>query len=319
MQKFFSADDIQDIPQLIADARALKEHPLAHQHLGKGRTLGLVFFNPSLRTRLSTQKAAYNLGVHVLSINVNQEGWTIETEDGTVMEGTAGEHIKEAAGVLAQYCDILAVRCFPGLKDRELDYREEVLNKFLHYSRRPVISLESATMHPLQSLADMMTIAEKKRTARPKVVLTWAPQIKALPQAVANSFAQWAGRTDCELVITHPPGYELDPRFTQGARITHDQAEAFQGADFVYAKNWSSYHSYGQILCEDRSWRIDAEKMALTNQGYFMHCLPVRRNLKVTDEVLDSKASLVLEQANNRVYAAQVILKKMLEQMPSLT
>jgi N-succinyl-L-ornithine transcarbamylase len=232
------------------------------------------------------------------------------------MDGTAGEHIKEAAGVLAQYCDILAVRCFPGLKDRDLDYREEVLHKFLHYSKRPVISLESATMHPLQSLADMITIAEHQTKARPKVVLTWAPQVKALPQAVANSFAQWTTRMDCDLVIAHPPGYELDPRFTKGATILHDQKKAFEGADFVYAKNWSSYQSYGQILCTDRSWRIDSEKMALTDNGYFMHCLPVRRNLKVTDAVLDSDRSLVLQQAHNRVYAAQTILKRMLESLP---
>lgn len=315
LNQFFSADDIADLGSLIEEAIWLKQHPFAFSHLGTQKTLGLVFFNPSLRTRLSTQKAAYQLGLQVLTINVNQDGWLIETQDGTVMDGSAGEHLKEAAGVLAQYCDIIGIRCFPGLKDREADYREEILHKFARYSQKPIISLESATGHPLQALADVMTIMEKRRQPKPKVVLTWAPQIKALPQAVANSFAQWTIRAGFELVIAHPPGYELDSRFTQGARITHDQDEALESADFVYAKNWSSFQEYGQILCSDPSWMITEQKMQTTNQGHFMHCLPVRRNLKVTDEVLDGPRSLVLQQANNRTFAAQAVIKRMLESL----
>ncbi len=315
LKQFFSADDILDLPSLLEEALYLKQHPFAFADLGKGKTLGLVFFNPSLRTRLSSQKAAYHLGLHVLSINVNQEGWQIETQDGTVMDGTAGEHIKEAAGVLAQYCDIIAVRCFPGLKDREADYREEILNKFASYSKKPIISLESATGHPLQAFADVMTIIEHRQKPKPKVVLTWAPQIKALPQAVPNSFAQWTLRAGFDLTIVHPEGYELDERFTQGATISHNQDEALAGADFVYAKSWSSYRDYGKILCHDRSWMITEEKMQKTNQGYFMHCLPVRRNLKVSDEVLDGPRSLVLQQAHNRIYSAQAVMKRMLESM----
>ncbi len=315
MQQFLSVNDVADVSQLVEEAFLLKQNPWSHAHLGQGKTLGLVFFNPSLRTRLSTQKAAWHLGLHTLMMNINQEGWAIETRDGVVMDQAAGEHIKEAAGVFAQYCDLLGVRCFPSLVDREADYNETVMKKIALYSGRPLISLESATVHPLQSLADVMTIMEKRRRARPKVVLTWAPQVKALPQAVANSFAQWVLRTDCELVITHPPGYELNPSFTQGARIEHDQDRAFEGADFVYAKNWSAYEPYGAILSEDRSWTVSEEKMRRTRDGYFMHCLPVRRNLKVTDEVLDGPRSLVLNQALNRVYAAQVVLKRMLEHL----
>ncbi len=315
MNQFFSADDVSDFSSLMEDALYLKQHPFAFSDLGKGKTLGLVFFNPSLRTRLSSQKAAHHLGLHVLSINVNQEGWVIETQDGVVMDGVAGEHIKEAAGVLGQYCDIIALRCFPALKDRDTDYREEVLNKFARYSQRPIISLESATGHPLQGFADVMTIIERQRRPKPKVVLTWAPQVKALPQAVPNSFAQWTLKAGFDLTIVHPEGYELDERFTRGATIMHDQDEALAGADFVYAKNWSSYKEYGQILCQDRSWMITEEKMQKTNQGYFMHCLPVRRNLKVSDAVLDSPRSLVLQQAHNRIFAAQAVMKRMLESM----
>lgn len=313
MKHFLSAHDVDDLPALLEEAFALKKQPWAFEDLGRRKTLGLLFFNPSLRTRLSTQKAAQQLGMNVMSINVNQEGWAIEVEDGTVMRGGAGEHIKEAAGVLAQYCDVIGVRCFPGLVDRQSDYEERILNKIIRYSGRPVVSLESATLHPLQSLADVMTIMEHRPARRPKVVLSWVPQIKASPQAVANSFAQWINRTDCEFVITHPEGYELDPQFSGSARITHDQNAAFADADFIYCKNWSSYQYYGKVLCEDSSWRITEEKMSLTRNAYFMHCLPVRRNLKVTDGVLDSPRSLVLEQANNRTYAAQVVLKRILE------
>lgn len=313
MKQFLSAHDVDDIPSLLEEAFALKRNPWALETLGKRKTLGLLFFNPSLRTRLSTQKAAQQLGMNVLSINVNQEGWAIETEDGTVMRGAAGEHIKEAAGVLAQYCDVIGVRCFPTLTDRQKDYEEQIIKKIIQYSKRPVISLESATLHPLQSLADVMTIMEHRPARRPKVVLSWAPHFKALPQAVANSFSQWMNRIDCDFVITHPEGYELDPQFSGSARIIHDQNAAFEEADFIYCKNWSSYKNYGQVLCEDSSWRITEEKMALTRNAYFMHCLPVRRNLKVSDAVLDSPRSLVLEQANNRTFAAQVVLKKILE------
>ncbi len=313
MKQFLSALDVDNVPKLVEEALALKASPWAHATLGQRKTLGMIFFNPSLRTRLSTQKAAQQLGMHILSINIGQEGWTLEMEDGAMMNAGKTEHIKEAAGVLAQYCDIIAVRCFPELKDRDYDYQETVLQKIIRYSGRPVISLESATMHPLQSLADAMTIKEHSKVRRPKVVLTWAPHFKALPQAVANSFSQWMQHVDCELVITHPPGYNLHPEFTGKAQITHNQREAFAGADFVYCKNWSSFENYGQVLCEDPSWRITAEKMALTATGNFMHCLPVRRNFKVEDAVLDSPGSLVLQQAHNRVYAAQAVLKRMLE------
>jgi N-succinyl-L-ornithine transcarbamylase len=315
LNQFLSADDVSNFPALMEDALYLKQHPFACSDLGRGKTLGLVFFNPSLRTRLSSQKAAHHLGLHVLSINVNQEGWTIETQDGVVMDGAAGEHLKEAAGVLAQYCDIIGIRCFPSLKDREADYAEEVLTKFARYSQRPIISLESATGHPLQGLADVMTIVERQRRPKPKVVLTWAPHIKPLPQAVPNSFAQWTLRAGFDLTIVHPEGYELDERFTRGATIMHDQDQALEGADFVYAKSWSSFHEYGQILCHDRSWMITDAKMDRTNQGYFMHCLPVRRNLKVADSVLDSPRSLVLQQAHNRIFAAQAVMKNILESM----
>ncbi len=313
MKQFLSALDVPHVPTLVEEGLALKAQPWSHEHLGKRRTLGLIFFNPSLRTRLSTQKAAQQLGMNLLTINIGQEGWSLEMEDGVIMNGDKTEHIKEASGVLAQYCDIIGVRCFPELKDRNADYEERVIQKIIRYSQKPVISLESATLHPLQSLADAMTIAEVKTVKRPKVVLTWAPHFKALPQAVGNSFAQWMNHIDCDLTITHPEGYELHPEFVGNAKIEYDQRKAFDGADFIYAKNWSSYEQYGKILSEDPSWRITQEKMALTKTGNFMHCLPVRRNFKVEDAVLDSKGSLVLRQAHNRVFAAQAVLKRILE------
>lgn len=313
MKHFLSALDVDNVSQLVDEALALKAAPWSREQLGKRRTLGLLFFNPSLRTRLSTQKAAQQLGMNILTINIGMEGWTLEMEDGAMMDGGKTEHIKEAAGVVAQYCDIIAVRCFPELKDRAYDYQETILQKIIQYSGRPVISLESATLHPLQSLADVMTIRETSKVRKPKVVLSWAPHFKALPQAVANSFAQWMQYVDCEFVITHPEGYELHPEMAGDARIIYDQKEAFAGADFIYAKNWSSYTHYGQVLSQDPGWRITAEKMALTASGYFMHCLPVRRNFKVEDAVLDGKGSLVLQQAHNRVYAAQAVLKRILE------
>ncbi len=316
MKQFLSVNDVSDLPQLLEEALQVKAQPRAWPSLGRNKTLGLVFFNPSLRTRLSTQKAAQALGLETLMININQEGWQIETRDGVIMDEGAGEHIKEAAGVLGQYCDIIGLRCFPGLKDRETDLNEEVLKKFAAHCARPLLSLESATLHPLQSLADVITIMEKRRVPRPKVVLTWAPHIKALPQAVPHSFAEWILRTDSELVITHPEGYELHPRFTAGAKIEYDQDQALAGADFVYAKNWSTLEPYGQTLPGNRDWMISPEKMALTNQAYFMHCLPLRRNLEVSEHVLDGPRSLVLEQAHNRIFAAQIVLKRMLEALP---
>ena len=277
----------------------------------------MIFFNSSLRTRLSTQKAAMNLGMNVMVLDVNQGAWKLETERGVVMDGDKAEHLLEAIPVMGSYCDIIGVRSFAGLTDRKADYEERVIEQFIKYSGRPVFSMEAATRHPLQSFADMITIEEHKRTARPKVVLTWAPHPKALPQAVANSFAEWVLKSDCEFVITHPKGYELDEKFTRGATIEYDQRKAFEGADFIYAKNWSAYsgNNYGKVLCEDRDWTVDAEKMALTNNAYFMHCLPVRRNMIVTDEVIEAPTSLVIPEAANREISAQVVLKRMLEDL----
>lgn len=313
MKYFLSALDIDNVPKLVDEALALKAAPWSLESLGKRRTLGLIFFNPSLRTRLSSQKAAHQLGMNLLTINIGQEGWSLEMQDGAIMNGDKTEHIKEAAGVLAQYCDVIGVRCFPELKDRQADYEERILHKIIQYSGKPIISLESATLHPLQSLADAMTIQEMSRVTRPKVVLSWAPHFKALPQAVGNSFAQWMNHIDCDLTITQPEGYELHPDFSGNAKIEYDQCKAFADADFVYAKNWSSYAQYGQVLTQDPSWQITAEKMALTKTGNFMHCLPVRRNFEVSDAVLDSPGSLVQRQAHNRVYAAQAVLRRILE------
>jgi N-succinyl-L-ornithine transcarbamylase len=319
MNQFLSVHDVPDLPALVHEAFAEKQTPFAHQHLGRNRTLGLLFFNASLRTRLSTQRAAQNLGLQTMVMNVTQDSWGLEFEDGAVMNGDKAEHVKEAAAVIGQYCDIIGVRSFPTLTDREGDYSEKVIHQFARYAGRPLISLESATRHPLQSLADLVTITEFKTTVRPKVVLTWAPHVKALPQAVPNSFAEWmnaaAALGSVEFVIAHPEGYELAPEFSGNAPITHDQREAFAGADFVYAKNWSSYREYGQILSRDPDWMVTPEKMALTNGAKFMHCLPVRRNVVVADAVLDSPNSIVIPQAGNRVWAAQAVLKRMLEAM----
>ncbi len=300
---------------LVQEALLLKKQPFAENHLGKNKTLGLLFFNASLRTRLSTQKAAQNLGMQVMVMNVSQDGWALEMEEGVIMNGDKAEHVKEAAAVIGQYCDIVGVRSFPGLVDREKDYREEVIQKFVQYAGVPILSLESATRHPLQSLADLATIEEYKTKDKPKVVLTWAPHPRALPQAVPNSFAEWMNRADVDFVIAHPEGYQLAEEFVGHACVTHNQREAFEGADFIYAKNWSSYQQYGQILSQDTAWTVDAEKMALTNKAKFMHCLPVRRNMIVTDEVLDSPNSIVIQEAGNRVCAAQAVLKHMLLSM----
>jgi len=301
---------------LVQEALLLKKQPFAESQLGKNKTLGLLFFNSSLRTRLSTQKAAQNLGMNVIVMNVSQDGWALEMEDGTVMNGDKVEHVKEAAAVIGQYCDIIGIRSFASLTDRDKDYQEEVVHKFVQYAGVPILSLESATRHPLQSLADLVTIEELKTKDKPKVILTWAPHPKALPQAVPNSFAEWMNRSeDIDFVITHPEGYELAEEFVGNARVTYNQREAFEGADFIYAKNWSSYRDYGQILSKDLDWTVNAEKMGLTDNAKFMHCLPVRRNMIVTDEVIDSPNSVVIQEAGNRVCAAQAVLKHMLLNM----
>lgn len=313
MKNYTSVDDINDLNELVSLAKSIKADPFANKEIGRNKTLGLLFFNPSLRTRLSTQKAALNLGMDAIVMNLNTEGWALEFEDGVVMDGNKAEHIKEAAQVVSQYCDIIAVRSFPTLTDKEKDEEEYVISAFKKYASVPVISLEGSTEHPLQSLADALTIEEYKTKNRPKVVLTWAPHPKALPHAVPNSFVKIMKKADVDFVITHPEGYELNPAFTEGVTITHNQDEAFAGADFIYAKNWSNYIDYGQITSKDPSWTVTKEKMALTDNGKFMHCLPVRRNMIVTDEVLDSEASIVIPEANNRTFAAQAILTKILE------
>ena len=311
MKNFESVADGSQLEDLIQKGRDLKAKPLQAESLGKGKTLVLLFFNPSLRTRLSTEKAGINLGMSVINMNAGQ-GWQLEFEDGKVMNMDKAEHIREAAAVISQYADIIGIRTFPSLTDRERDYSDFILHQFMRYASVPIISLESAIRHPLQSLADLITIEEHKTKARPKVVLSWAPHPRALPQAVSNSFLEWVNRTDAELVITHPEGYDLAPQFTHGIPVTHKQEEAFDGADFIYTKNWSSLNEYGKILSQDPSWMITPEKMALTDNGKFMHCLPVRRNVVVADGVLNSDASLVIHQANNRTYAAQAVLHEIL-------
>jgi N-succinyl-L-ornithine transcarbamylase len=313
MKHFINLNDVESVPELIKQGRALKANPFSFQHLGKNKTIGLLFFNSSLRTRISTQKAALNLGMNVIVMNVGADSWQLEFEDGVIMDQGKAEHIKEAAAVLGQYCDVLAVRAFAELKDRDADYEETVLEKFRKYAGVPIINLESATRHPCQSLADLITIEELKVVERPKVVLTWAPHFKPLPQAVANSFSEWVLKTDYEFVIANPEGYDLSPEYIKNTKVVHNQEEAFAGADFIYTKNWSSFEHYGQVLTQDPAWRITPEKMALTNNGKFMHCLPVRRGLKVDDEVLDSPNSVVIQQAGNRVWSVQAALKNILD------
>ncbi|MPR34564.1 N-acetylornithine carbamoyltransferase [Salmonirosea aquatica] len=312
MNHFISPQDVPDLNQLITGGIVAKRNPFADKQLGENKTIGLLFFNSSLRTRLSTQKAAQNLGMNVIVLNVSQDSWGLEMEEGVVMNGANAEHVKEAAAVIGQYCDIIGVRSFAKLQDRDADYSELVFQQFRKYAGVPIVNLESATRHPLQSLADCITIEEFKVKARPKVVLTWLPHFKALPQAVANSFCEWMNGMDVELVVTHPEGYDLAPEFLGKAEVLHDQNKALEGADFVYGKNWSSYTSYGQVLVNDPAWMMTEEKMARTDNGKFMHCLPVRRNVKVTDAVLDSPRALVIEQAANREWAAQAVLKEIL-------
>ena len=317
MRHFTSIKQLPNLAEALEAAKYVKENPFADQELGRNKTLLMIFFNSSLRTRLSTQKAALNLGMNVIVLDVNQGAWKLETERGVIMDGDKPEHLLEAIPVMGSYCDVIGVRAFAGLQDREQDYNEVIINQFIKYSGKPVFSMEAATRHPLQTLADLITIEEHKKVAKPKVVLTWAPHPRALPQAVPNSFAEGINMTDYEFVITHPHGYELDPEFVGNARVEYDQRKAFEGADFIYAKNWSAYSrdNYGKILCDDRDWTVDAEKMALTNNAFFMHCLPVRRNMIVTDDVIESPQSLVIPEAANRVVSAQTILKEILREL----
>lgn len=317
MKKFTCVADIGPLDKALAEAAEIKRDRFAFSHLGKNKTLLMLFFNSSLRTRLSTQKAAMNLGMNVMVLDVNQGAWKLETERGVVMDGDKAEHLLEAIPVMASYCDIIGVRSFAGLKDKREDYEERVIEQFIRYSGRPVFSMEAATRHPLQSFADLITIEEYKTKARPKVVLTWAPHPRALPQAVPNSFAEWMNATDYDFVITHPRGYELAPEFVGKARVEYDQLKAFEGADFIYAKNWAAYAdpNYGKVLSTDRAWTVDAAKMALTDNAYFMHCLPVRRNMIVTDDVIESERSIVIPEAANREISAQTVLKRLLESL----
>lgn len=317
MREFTSILQLGDIKKAIEEAKYIKANPFADQELGRNKTLLMVFFNNSLRTRLSTQKAALNLGMNVIVLDVNQGAWKLETERGVVMDGDKSEHLLEAIPVMGSYCDLIGVRSFARFESKEDDYNEVILNQFIKYSGKPVFSMEAATRHPLQTFADILTIEEHKTKARPKVVLTWAPHPKALPQAVPNSFAEGINMTDYDFVIANPEGYDLAPEFVGKARVTHDQDEALRGADFVYAKNWAAYGdpNYGQVLSRDRSWTVTSEKMALTDNAFFMHCLPVRRNMIVSDEVIESPKSLVIPEAANRVVSAQTVMKMMLKSL----
>ncbi len=313
MKQFLSVYDISDLKAALAEAAYVKLNPYSDQELGKNKTIILIFFNSSLRTRLSTQKAAMNLGMNVMVLDINKDGWKLETELGVVMDGDKPEHIREAIPVIGSYCDVIGVRAFANLENREEDYSEKIITQFIELAGVPVISLESAIRHPLQSFADLITIEEYKTKPRPKVVLTWAPHPRALPQAVPNSFAEWMRAADVEFVITHPKGYELGEQFTKGVKIEYDQRKAFEGADFIYAKNWSNFNDYGKIVSTDRDWMVDEAKMALTNEGKFMHCLPVRRNQIVTDGVIEGPNSIVIPEAANRVVSAQTVLKRILK------
>ena len=341
MKTFINVEDIGDLRQALAEAQEIKQDRYKYQHLGKNKTLLMIFFNNSLRTRLSTQKAAMNLGMNVIVLDVNAGAWKLETERGVIMDGDKSEHLLEAIPVMGCYCDLIGVRSFAGLTDREYDYAETVLQQFIKYSGRPVFAMETATVHPLQAFADLITIEENwviddrclmitpntqhptpntqhPTPKRPKVVLTWAPHCRALPQAVPNSFAQWMNAADVDFVVTHPEGYELDPKFVGNARVEYDQRKAFEGADFIYAKNWSNPgvtnpQDYGKITCDDRSWTVDTEHMSWTNNAKFMHCLPVRRNLIVTDDVIESPNSIVIPEAANREISCSVVIKRMLE------
>lgn len=315
MRYFTNVHDLGNLKTALQEAAEIKADKFKYDRSGKNKTLMMVFFNSSLRTRLSTQKAAMNLGMNTIVLDINQGAWKLETERGVIMDGDKPEHILEAIPVMGCYCDIIGVRAFARFENREEDYSERIINQFIDYSERPVFSMEAATRHPLQSFADLITIEEFKKKDKPKVVMTWAPHPKALPQAVPNSFAEWMNETDYDFVITHPEGYELAPQFVGKAKVEYDQRKAFEGADFIYAKNWSVYEesNYGQVLSTDRSWTVDSEKMALTDNAYFMHCLPVRRNMIVTDDVIESPRSIVIPEAANREISAQVVLKRILD------
>ncbi len=323
MKSFLNVQDLGDLGRALAEAQEIKRDRYKFEQLGRNKTLLMVFFNNSLRTRLSTQKAALNLGMNVIVLDVNAGAWKLETERGVIMDGDKSEHLLEAIPVMGSYCDVIGIRSFAGLTDRAYDYAETVFNQFVQYSGRPVFAMETATVHPLQAFADLITIEEHKKVARPKVVLTWAPHPRSLPQAVPNSFAQWMNAADVDFVITQPEGYELDPAFVQGARVEYDQMKAFEGADFIYAKNWScpgvtSPEDYGKILHDYHTmmhWTVDAEHMSWTNNAHFMHCLPVRRNMIVTDDVIEAPTSLVIPEAANREISATVVLKRILESL----
>ncbi len=315
MKNYTNVKDLGNLQDAIQEALEIKKNRYAYKHIGENKTLLMVFFNSSLRTRLSTQKAGMNLGMNTMVLDINSGAWKLETERGVIMDGDKPEHILEAIPVMASYCDVIGVRAFAGLEDKAYDYQETIINQFIQYSGKPVFSMEAATGHPLQGFADLITIEEYKKTARPKVVLTWAPHPKALPQAVPNSFADFMNEADVDFVITHPKGYELADEFVRGARVEYDQMKAFEGAHFIYAKNWSAYldPNYGQILSKDRDWTVSSRQMAVTNNAHFMHCLPVRRNMIVTDEVIESPQSIVIPEAANREISAQVVIKRLLE------
>ena len=320
MKKFTCVQDIGNLKTALDEAFEIKKDRFKYVELGRNKTLMMIFFNSSLRTRLSTQKAALNLGMNVIVLDINQGAWKLETERGVIMDGDKPEHLLEAIPVMASYCDIIGVRSFARFENREDDYTEKILNQFIQYSGKPVFSMEAATGHPLQAFADLITIEEYKRTERPKVVLTWAPHPRALPQAVPNSFADFMNEADVDFVITHPQGYELDPKFVRGAKVEYDQKKAFEGADFIYAKNWACPgvtcpEDYGKILSKDMSWTVDTEHMSWTNNAFFMHCLPVRRNMIVTDDVIEAPTSLVIPEAANREISATVVLKRMLQSL----
>lgn len=317
MRNFISVKDIGDLNSAVKEALEIKADRYKYCELGKNKTAMLVFFNSSLRTRLSTQKAALNLGMNVIVLDINQGAWKLETERGVIMDGDKPEHILEAIPVMGSYCDVIGVRSFARFENKNDDYNEVILNQFIKHSGRPVFSMEAATRHPLQSFADLITIEEYKSKKRPKVVMTWAPHPKALPQAVPNSFAEWMNATDYEFVITHPKGYELAPEFAGNARVEYDQMKAFEGADFIYAKNWSAYNdeNYGKVLCTDRNWTVSERQMSVTDNAYFMHCLPVRRNMIVTDDIIEGPRSLVIPEAANREISATVVLKRIIEEL----
>jgi N-succinyl-L-ornithine transcarbamylase len=322
MKQFISVKDVKDINALVKQALNYKANPFIDKSLGANKRIGLLFLNPSLRTRLSTQVAAQNLGMEPIVFNIDKEGWALEFTEGAIMNGATVEHIKDAAPVLGNYFDILCIRTFPGLQNRADDYGEKIINQFIKYAGIPVVSLESATLHPLQSLTDLITIHEsilgneKLKNRKPKVVLTWAPHIKPIPQCVANSFSEWmTAWGEANFVITHPEGYELDTQYTNGATITHDQEDALKDADFIYVKNWSSYSDYGKVLCTDANWMLTNQKLAITNNAKIMHCLPVRRNVELSDEILDGNNSLVTKEASNRVWAAQSVLSSILSSL----